>query len=60
MMNKYIMTKTLKSVIFCTLIVSTTFAQNIEKKATMQNNNVLLEKWTGPYGGVPSFDKMNL
>jgi peptidyl-dipeptidase Dcp len=22
--------------------------------------NVLLAKWTGPYGGVPAFDKMNL
>ncbi|MDF1516927.1 MAG: hypothetical protein P1P79_03180, partial [Lutibacter sp.] len=59
-MNKYFLTKTLKSVICCTLIVSATFAQNKEKAATMQNNNVLLEKWTGSYGGVPSFDKMNL
>ena len=59
-MNKYFTTKTLKSVIFCALIVSTTFAQNKEKTATMQTNNVLLQEWTGPYGGVPSFDKMNL
>ena len=22
--------------------------------------NILLEKWTGPYGGVPAFDKMSL
>ena len=59
-MNKYYLTRILKSIIFCTLIVSTTFAQNKEKAATMQTNNVLLEKWTGPYGGVPSFDKMNI
>lgn len=59
-MNKYFLTRTLKSVIFCTLIVSATFAQNKEKEATMQNKNVLLEKWMGQYGGVPSFDKMNV
>lgn len=59
-MNKYFTSVTLKSVIFCTLIVSTSFAQNKEKTATMQTNNVLLEKWTGPYGGVPSFDKMDI
>jgi peptidyl-dipeptidase Dcp len=59
-MNKYYLTRILKSIIFCTLIISTTFAQNKEKEATMQTNNVLLEKWTGPYGGVPSFDKMNI
>ncbi|MHB1147735.1 MAG: M3 family metallopeptidase [Lutibacter sp.] len=59
-MNKYFSSQSLKSVIFCTLIVSTTFAQIKEKKAIMQTKNVLLEKWTGPYGGVPAFDKMNL
>ncbi|MDO9136828.1 MAG: M3 family peptidase, partial [Lutibacter sp.] len=59
-MSKYFMARTLKSVLFCTLIVSTTFAQIKDKKTTMQTNNVLLEKWTGPYGGVPAFDKMNL
>ncbi len=24
------------------------------------NGNVLLAEWTGPYGGVPAFDKMDL
>ena len=59
-MNKYFLARTLKSIIFCTLMVSTACTQNKEKEASMQNNNVLLEKWTGPYGGVPSFDKMNI
>ena len=26
----------------------------------MENLNILLEEWEGPYGGVPAFDKMNL
>jgi len=25
-----------------------------------QNQNTLLTEWTGPYGGVPAFDKMKL
>ncbi len=28
------------------------------QKTTMKND--LLQEWTGPYGGVPAFDKMNL
>ena len=28
------------------------------QKTTMEND--LLQEWTGPYGGVPAFDKMNL
>ena len=27
---------------------------------TTQENNVLLAEWTGPHGGVPAFDKMDL
>ncbi len=26
----------------------------------MEGDNLLLAEWTGPYGGVPDFDKMNL
>ena len=28
--------------------------------ATSTEENVLLDEWTGPYGGVPGFDRMNL
>ena len=27
---------------------------------TTMNNNPLLQEWTGPYGGVPAFDKMKI
>lgn len=30
-----------------------------QKKQTM-SDNILLQPWEGPYGGVPAFDKMNL
>ena len=61
-MNKYFKPTILKSVIaICTLIIATSsYGQNKEKKASMQNKNVLLEKWAGPYGGVPAFDKMSI
>ncbi|MGV8946657.1 MAG: M3 family metallopeptidase [Lutibacter sp.] len=59
-MNNSFISLTLKSLILCTIVVSTSFAQNKEKKASMQTNNSLLEKWAGPYGGVPAFDKMSI
>src|SRR5215204_3133441 len=34
------------------LIISTTL--------TMAQNNPLLEKWTGPYNGIPPFDKIQV
>lgn len=30
------------------------------EKESMNTDNVLLAEWTGPYGGVPAFDKVNL
>lgn len=30
------------------------------EKETMNTENILLAEWTGPYGGVPAFDKMDL
>ena len=38
------------------LMGTTLFAAN----AQTIPDNPLVQKWTGPYGGVPSFDKMNL
>ena len=29
-----------------------------EKTKTSTSNNVLLDEWKGPYGGVPAFDEM--
>jgi peptidyl-dipeptidase Dcp len=31
-----------------------------ETKPKITSNNPLLQEWTGPYGGVPPFDSMNL
>lgn len=59
-MNNHLISLTVKSLILCTIVVSTSFAQNKKKTEAMQTNNVLLQKWTGPYGGVPAFDKMKI
>ncbi len=32
----------------------------METKAETNSENILLSKWSGPYGGVPAFDKMEL
>ncbi|MCK5469414.1 MAG: M3 family peptidase, partial [Cyclobacteriaceae bacterium] len=41
---------------FILIVSSCTSDQQVE----MKSNNILLQVWVGPYGGVPAFDKMNL
>lgn len=36
------------------------YAKNTPKTEVTSDNNTLLAEWTGPYGGVPAFDKMKL
>jgi len=36
------------------------FSCTSNKKETMNSENLLIAEWTGPYGGVPAFDKMDL
>ena len=59
-MRKYLNITTLKSLVVCSLIISTSCTQKNENAENMNTDNVLLQEWTGPYGGVPAFDKMNL
>jgi len=55
-MNKYF-----KLITFACLVISiTSCSKNEEKKATMEKNNILLQEWEGPFGGVPAFDKMKI
>ncbi len=60
-MNKHFKLNLLKSImIFSFIIAFTSCNQKKEKTVTMNDTNILLEEWTGPYGGVPAFDKMNI
>ena len=45
--------------VFLLLIIAPGCAPN-QDEAEMTSDNQLLQEWTGPYGGVPAFDKMNL
>lgn len=44
---------------FLVMIVFTNCNEKKEKVESM-TENVLLKEWTGPFGGVPAFDKMNI
>ena len=46
--------------LFCVAVALISCKQTKEKEINMTTNNILLQEWTGPYGGVPAFDKMNI
>ncbi len=46
--------------LFCVAVALISCKQTKEKEENMTTNNILLQEWTGPYGGVPAFDKMNI
>lgn len=51
----------LKALGLCVLITFASCKQEEEKKEDIaMSDNILLQEWTGPYQGVPAFDKMNV
>ena len=61
-MTKLIKSSPIKTLGLCALIAfSTSCKEKEEEKDTaMKYDNVLLQEWTGPYEGVPAFDKMKV
>ena len=53
------LTTKLLSQLLAGLVVLSSCAQKETKEKPMVDN-VLLKEWTGPYGGVPAFDKMKV
>jgi peptidyl-dipeptidase Dcp len=51
-------TSSVSACLLLIMAVSCTTTRNNEPEMT--SNNQLLQPWTGSYGGVPAFDKMNL
>lgn len=47
-----------KALTLCVLITFTNCKQEEKQEETNIPENVLLQEWTGPYQGVPAFDKM--
>lgn len=53
--------KHISAISLCAMIAFTSCKENEKKEAQMtKNDNVLLQEWTGPYDGVPAFDKMKV
>ncbi|MEO5790228.1 M3 family metallopeptidase, partial [Gelidibacter sp.] len=53
--------KHLKTLSLCALIAFSSCKNEEKKEDTMaKNDNALLQEWTGPYNGVPAFDKMKV
>ncbi len=63
-MSKYFLNRTIRiSLLVAVILLVISCDQNKDKGIAMddsENTNVLLEEWTGPYSGVPAFDKMKL
>ncbi|MUU77524.1 M3 family metallopeptidase [Winogradskyella endarachnes] len=53
--------KTLKSTLICSIIVlSSCNEENQKPIETAMSDNVLIQEWTGPFEGVPAFDKISV
>ncbi len=57
--------KSIKAAVLCSIVLFASCKkdekQTEDKEATTtMSDNVLLQEWTGPYQGVPAFDKMNV
>ncbi|WP_225034609.1 M3 family metallopeptidase [Winogradskyella sp. SM1960] len=53
--------KTLKATLICSVVLFSSCKDDTNKttESTM-SDNVLIQEWTGPYEGVPAFDKMSV
>ena len=52
--------KSLKTAILSSIILFTSCKENPKTNDKLMSDNILLQEWTGPYEGVPAFDKMNV
>ena len=59
-MIKFNYSKQLKSLILLVLLVFSSCKKDESNFEKEMASNPLLQEWTGPYGGVPAFDKMKV
>ena len=57
--------KSIKTVLLCSLVLFASCKKdekttNENSQDTTMSDNILLQEWTGPYQGVPAFDKMDV
>lgn len=59
-MKKQYISKFFKTLSLCAVIVLFSCKQEQKKDEVVFSDNILVQKWTGPYQGVPAFDKMTV
>ena len=59
-MKKQYISRYLKALSLCTVFMLLSCKQDQKKDDVIMSDNILLQEWTGPYQGVPAFDKMNV
>ncbi|GGI57211.1 M3 family metallopeptidase [Winogradskyella haliclonae] len=52
--------KSIKTAIICSIILVSSCKEDTKATDKLMTDNVLLQEWTGPYDGVPAFDKMDV
>ena len=52
--------KHIKTLSLCALIAFSSCKNEDKKEDMAKTDNILLQEWTGPYDGVPAFDKMKV
>jgi peptidyl-dipeptidase Dcp len=50
----------MKAISICALITFTNCKQEEKQEPTKMSENILTQEWTGPFQGVPAFDKMKV
>ncbi len=59
-MKKQYISKYLKPLSLCAIVLFFNCKQDQKKDDVVMSDNILLQEWTGPYQGVPAFDKMTV
>lgn len=52
--------KAFKTTVLCSIILFASCKEEQKTENQPMTENILLQEWTGPYQGVPAFDKMNV
>ncbi|RNC80222.1 MAG: M3 family peptidase [Winogradskyella sp.] len=52
--------KSIRAITICSLILVTSCKEDTKTNDELMTDNLLLKEWTGPYEGVPAFDKMKV
>ncbi|MCX7549036.1 M3 family metallopeptidase [Xanthomarina sp. F1114] len=53
-------TKSIKTTVLCSLVLFASCKEDPKTPEKIMKDNILTQEWTGPYEGVPAFDKMSV